>query len=155
MIAALAERKPVVAYTNHQMASAAYWLASQASEIFAERSADIGSIGVYLSLLDESGRFANDRIRREVFKTGRFKGMGLRGTELSSDQRQLLQARVDEIFGWFREAVTEGRAGAVPASAMEGQSFYAEEAKTNGLIDAVGSLADAEAELKALIARGA
>ena len=42
--------KPVVAFTDSLMASAAMWLASGANAIYATQSASVGSIGVYMRL---------------------------------------------------------------------------------------------------------
>ena len=46
-IAAASNQKPIVAYTDSLMASAAYWLSAGANAIFAAESATVGSIGVY------------------------------------------------------------------------------------------------------------
>lgn len=45
-IAAAAKIKPVIAYASDSMASAAYWLCSQASEVHVSTTGEIGSIGV-------------------------------------------------------------------------------------------------------------
>ena len=58
-IYAAAKRKKVVALVNPLCASAGYWLASQASEIIAVPSADIGSIGVYQLHWDDSQFWAD------------------------------------------------------------------------------------------------
>ena len=51
-IAALAEQKNVFAYCEGMCCSAAFWLASQCTQIFSTSSAQMGSVGVYLALLD-------------------------------------------------------------------------------------------------------
>lgn len=43
--------KPVIAYVGGQGASAAYWIASAAGQIFADETAELGSIGVVAGLL--------------------------------------------------------------------------------------------------------
>ena len=142
-------QKPVVAFTDSLMVSAAYWIGSQASMIVASKSAQVGSIGVYQAFLDSSRQAEIQGLKVELFKTGKFKGMGIDGTPLTDDQRKLLQERVDEVFGWFVDAVTEDRS--IPADAMQGQSFFAEEAMLNDLIDTIGGLPDAIEELAALM----
>src|SRR5690606_37146136 len=46
--------KPIYAVANTLAASAAYWLASQATEVVATPSATVGSIGVLVVHLDQS-----------------------------------------------------------------------------------------------------
>lgn len=142
VVAYAATKKPVVAFSDGMMCSAAYWLAVPADAIFAAPSADVGSIGVYSAVLDQSRAFEIAGLKTELFKTGKYKGMGVPGTPLTDDQRAWLQADVDKVFQWFRGAVTSNR-GAVPDEAMQGQTMFAYEAKENGLIDAVGTFEDA------------
>jgi len=133
-IAELAKSKNVYAYTNDCIASAAYWLASQCNGIFMSKSAQVGSIGVYLAVLDESKAFAQEGFSLELFKAGKFKGMGIPGTSLSDEQRAMLQERVEEIYDQFTGYVLAKRPN-IPKSAMEGQMFSADEATANGLAD--------------------
>lgn len=142
-----AQKKPVIAYADGQMCSAAYYLASAASQIYALPSAQVGSIGVYLSLLDMSRAAEMQGIRVELFKSGKFKGMGQPGTSLNDEQRAMLQARVDKIGKKFRSDVVTGRQREIDPAIMQGQSFDADEAMTAGLIDGItnfeGALSDA------------
>ena len=43
-----------IAYIDDCACSAAYWIASQASEVYANPTASFGSIGVYVVLIDSS-----------------------------------------------------------------------------------------------------
>jgi len=142
VIAAVNERKPVVAFTDTEMASAAYWLASAASAVYATRSAAVGSIGVYAAWLDASRSFEMNGFRQEVEKVGKYKAAGLYGTAMTPEQRELVKRRVEEVAGWFKGFVSARRGGVRP-EAMEGQSFYGAEAAATGLVDAVGSREDA------------
>ncbi len=131
--------KPIVAFTDSGMASAAYWLGSQAEAIVATESARVGSIGVYMALLDESVAYTQAGFKQELFKSGKFKGMGMPGVPLTDDQRELLQRSVNDIFEDFRDTVLNQRPD-VPADAMEGQTFRADEALELGLIDQIGGI---------------
>lgn len=131
------DTKPVVAFADGLTASAAYWMAAQADVVFATESAQVGSIGVYIALLDVSRYAEMEGLRVEVFKSGKHKAMGYPGTSLTDEQRAMLQARVDELGAKFRAAVREGRARAIDDDVMQGQSFGAEAAVANGLIDQV------------------
>jgi signal peptide peptidase SppA len=151
-LAAVNKTVPLVAYADGLCCSAAYWLASQASLIVSGKTAQSGSIGVYQAFLDRSREMELAGRKVELFSTGKFKGMGLTGLPLSDDQRAMLQSRVDQVFGWFKSAVADGR-GKVPDEAMQGQSYYGEDARKENLVDMIGSREDAVEELKALIGR--
>ncbi|RPJ07931.1 MAG: S49 family peptidase [Deltaproteobacteria bacterium] len=45
-------KKPIVAYTDGLMCSAAYWIASAAGEVVASKTSEVGSIGVALTHYD-------------------------------------------------------------------------------------------------------
>jgi ClpP class serine protease len=56
------QSKPIVAVANNWMvASAGYWLATQASEFYASPSSDVGSVGVYAGHTDMSRARAEAR----------------------------------------------------------------------------------------------
>lgn len=143
-------KKPTAAYTSGDMCSAAYWLGSAADLVMCSQSAHVGSIGVYSAWLDESRAMENAGIRTEIVKCGKFKGMGIKGRTMSDEEKALLQARCDEVYGWFTGFVGSQRPD-VWESAMEGQSFFGSEAKENGLVDAVCSEGEAVANLLELI----
>lgn len=62
-VRALADKKPVTAYIEYMAASAAYWIASQASTIVAAPSALVGSIGAYMVHYDLSAYYANEGVK--------------------------------------------------------------------------------------------
>ena len=147
-IRAAAAVVPSVAYTSGLMASAAYWIGSQADAIYAAQSALVGSIGVYMAWLDSSRAMEMAGLKTELIKHGKFKAIGLDGTALNDEQRAMLQSRVDRVFEWFAGAVREQRD--VDPAAMEGQTYYGDDAIAVGLVDAVGSRDDAIAEARQL-----
>lgn len=131
-----AEEKPVIAYTDGQMCSAAYWLASQCSAIYASQSADVGSIGVYLALLDESAALAQQGVKVNLIKAGRLKAAGAPFQPLTDDERAMFQRDVDKIYAKFTAAVRAGR-GDLADDLLQGQSFDGEDAARLGLTDGV------------------
>lgn len=139
-IRAAAQRKPVIAYADGLMGSAAYWLGSQASAIYATPSAEVGSVGAYIALLDRTREMEMSGLRVDLFRSGKHKGMGYPGTILSDEQRAMLQARVDATGAQFRAAVRDGRSRPISDDVMQGQSFGAAAALANGLVDSVGTL---------------
>ena len=132
------------------MASAAYWLASGADIILASQSAQVGSIGVYMAWMDDSRAMEMKGYRAELIKRGKFKGMGVSGTSLSDDARALLQNSVDQVYGWFTGHVKLFRED-ISQEAMEGQTFFAADAKEQDLIDAIGTREDAMRQINEMI----
>jgi signal peptide peptidase SppA len=131
-----AVNKPIYAFTSGLIASAAYWLAAATEGIFATKSADIGSIGVYIPWADYTEAYKKEGVKIELFTSGKYKGMGFPGTKLSEDQRKLLQGRVVEIANMFYSHVQQNRPDVADES-MQGQIFKAEQAVENGLIDGI------------------
>jgi signal peptide peptidase SppA len=136
-------QKHVVSYTDTMEASAAYWIGSQAWSSWASPSATVGSVGVYLPILDQSRRFDALGVRQEVIKSGKYKGIGIPGTSVSEEQRALLQDRVNGIHAAFKAAVRAGRGKAIEDKHMEGQDFDGAGAVIAGLIDQLGTLNEA------------
>ena len=141
--------KPVTAHTAGTMASAAYWLGSQAQSVTMTRSASVGSIGVMVPHIDQSKRAEMLGVKVELFTTGKFKAAGFPGTSLTEAQRELIQERIDQVFGDFKSAVTrQGRA--IPAEAMQGQTFYGPQAEALGLANVVRNRSAASASVDTL-----
>lgn len=140
--------KPVVGFSDSLVASAMQWLGSACKACYGTESSQWGCIGVYQYWCDESRAFEKEGLKPEVFKTGKYKGMGLPGTSLTDEQRAFIQASVEEVSGWFKTAMRENRG--VSDDVMEGQCFYGEAALKAGLIDRIGTKQDALAEARAM-----
>ena len=125
--------KPTMAYSDTEMASAAYWIASAADKVVVSPSSTIGSIGVYLTIADMTEMAKAQGIKMVVLKAGKFKAAGVPGTSLSDDQVANLQAGVDEIHGDFKAAVLKTRK-LVKAEDMEGQVFSGKQAAQRNLV---------------------
>ena len=146
-VASLNEHKPVYAFSSGLMASAAYWIASQARAIYATPSAQVGSIGVVQAVVDDSAALDKEGIKVEVFSVGKYKAMGAPGNPLTKDQRELIQSNLAEIAGEFHAAVlAKGRA--IPPDAMEGQTFSGRQAQRYNLAGMVPDRAEAMRRLR-------
>jgi len=143
-IAMLNKKKPVYASVEGTMASAAYWLGSQARTIVASPSSKVGSIGVYLPVVDSSENYKAQGVKVELIKNkeAKYKGAGFDGTSLTEDQKQYLADMVQDIFKDFRGAVLSSRPS-VPEEAMQGQVYLGRRAKGMQLVDVVGEFEDA------------
>jgi signal peptide peptidase SppA len=140
LIAEATKYKKVIAYSDSEMASAAYWLASSANLIYADMVSDVGSIGVYIPWVDQSAAFAMEGYKVDLIKNagGKYKGMGYPGTSLTPEQRDQMQKSVDQIFSMFQGHVLMNRPK-IKEEAMQGQTFLGDEALSVGLIDGVAT----------------
>ena len=129
--------KPKFAFTNGLMASAAYWAMSGADLIMGTKTANVGSIGVYMPVFDESRAYERAGVKVELIKAGALKGIGFPGTALSESGKAHLQERVDEIYGMFKSHVSAMRKNRVKDEDMQGQSFMGEKARNKGLMDGI------------------
>jgi signal peptide peptidase SppA len=134
MIASLG--KPTFAFTDGEMASAAYWLGSQADRVVVTPSSSVGSIGVYSVYYDFREALEAEGIKAKVFSAGTYKGMGIYGTSLTPEQEAFLQADVVSIWDDFKSAVTRKRSMVKPED-MEAQLFSGKLAAQKGLATAL------------------
>lgn len=141
------KKKPVVAYLGNGMtASAAYWIASNADELYATFSTDqIGSIGTYITMVNYEKFIANfyetDVVQVYATKsTEKNKGYRDAFADKSSTE-YLLQNDLDPFNDVFINTVKQNRAG-VKEAVFTGKLFMADEALEMGLIDGLKSWED-------------
>ncbi len=137
-IAAAAQRKPVLAVANLQMASAAYWVASQASQVIASPSAEIGSIGVLAIHQETSQADSQAGITTTVFRSVAAKADANGVEPLTEAARAAIETRIAETHQQFLAAVASGRRTTPEAVAQQfgqGRTLTAEQALAVGMID--------------------
>lgn len=146
-----ARTKHVAAFTGGLMASAAYWIGSQADVVYATPSARVGSIGVIQTLVDRSQQLAKNGVKVEVITAGKYKAAGHPATSLTDDQRAMLEAQVQEIHQEFMSAVNS-RSRSIAPEDMQGQDFSGKVAATKKLVSGLAnSKAQALARFRARI----
>ena len=131
--------KPIIAAVNASAHSAAYWLASQATEVVATPSAVLGSIGAYSLHTDESKALEKAGISVDVIKSGKEKAAGLVGP-LPPEARARVQKLVEDSRQTFLEDVALGRSStpaAVQKNYGEGAFYSAKDALKLGAIDRI------------------
>ncbi len=137
------KQKPVIAYIEDLGASAAYWVASQASKVHANATALVGSIGTFAVLYDFSKQCDKLGVKVHVVRAGKFKGMGTEGTEITDEQLAYWQGIVDKLNDLFLAGVSAGRK--LPLSKItelaDGRVHVGIEAQRLGLIDGVQTFA--------------
>lgn len=144
-LAAAAQTKACVVIVNSLCASAAYWIASQANEIVAVPSGDVGSIGVFMLHLDFSQCLAQAGINPTFIKndTSIYKAAGNPYEPLPSDVKDIFQAEVNRIGADFYKAVAKGRNVPVETVAGDfgrGLCIAARVAKPLGMIDRLATV---------------
>lgn len=140
-VAALADRKPVHAFIEDLGASAAYWVACQATRVVTNPTGMVGSIGTYGVVYDMSQAAAMEGVKAHVIRAGKYKGMGTPGTEISPEQLAEWQRGVDAINQHFLAGVSRGRnmTAEKVAELADGRAHIGQEALRLGLVDAVES----------------
>lgn len=138
-------QKPVYAIANSVAASAAYWLGSQASQLFVTPSGEVGSIGVFAAHEDYSKALEAKGVKRTLISAGPYKTEGNSGEPLSDDARAFIQSRIDDYYGQFVRAVARGR-GTNVAAVREGygggRTLGAKDAASAGMVDGVATFDD-------------
>jgi protease-4 len=139
----------VVAYIDGLGASAAYWIASQASHIFINSASTgyAGSLGVLCMSINQSDFLAKQGLKVEILRSSRAVDKArLNGVEeMDESVRASVQADLDQIGETFIAAVEKGRAGKLSTKedVFTGKVYRGADAKKHGLVDAIGSLQDA------------
>ncbi len=136
-------KKTIVAISNTLNASAAYYLSSQASELYVMPSSLTGSIGVYNAHHDISAYLAQMGVKITLVSAGRFKVENNGYEPLNETGLAAMQKLVDGYYDQFVAAVARGRkvkASAVKAGFGEGRVVMAPDAIASGMADKIGTL---------------
>lgn len=143
--------KPIVAISNYGMASAAYYLGSQADEVVASPSAEVGWIGTYTVHQDRSRALEDAGITTTIIRNPPGKAGGNPYEPLSDQARAEMQDSIDAYTEMFVSAVAKGR-GVTPATVRsdfgQGGGMNAKAARAAGLVDRVATLDDTLARME-------
>lgn len=143
--------KPVFAFTDGMMCSAAYWIGSAAEKVFiSNNTTAVGSIGVVATHTDVSKLEEKTGVKTTEVYAGRYKRIASQYAPLTDEGRQSIQERVDYIYSVFVSAVSEHR-GVSEREALEmadGKIFSGKQAIEAGLVDGVSTLDALIASLK-------
>ena len=124
--------KKVVAYSDSQCASAAYWLACAADAFFSDDSAVVGSISTFCAGVDSSQQWAMAGKQLKLFRTGPLKAIGLPGKAWTEAEEEFMTQRVQGIDAEFKSFCTARRG--LDDTQMNGAHWYAKHAPA-GLVD--------------------
>ena len=142
--------KPVIAVIRETGASGAYWIASAADHIVANRMSITGSIGVVSSYLEFSGFMEKYGIGYERLVAGKYKDLGVPYKKLSTEEEQKMQMMLDKIHDFFIEEVSVNRKleKSKVTKLATGEVFLGIEAVELGLVDQLGDLETAQEYLQ-------
>ena len=142
--------KPYYVAMGSQATSGGYYMAAPADKIYANRNCWTGSIGVTMGtfydiseLLDKYG------VETETITSGDNKAMGSSVEPMTKEQKEIFQSLVDEAYEQFVGIVADGRNMSVKEvkKLADGRIYTALQAKENGLVDEIGTLEDAVADM--------
>lgn len=148
--------KPIIAVVNDMACSAAYGIASQATEIVVSPTSVVGSIGVVLTHLDRSGELQSKGIKPTLIYAGAHKVDGNPFGPLSDAVKSDLQVEVAKFYDQFVSLVAQGRGDRLTeqhARATEARVFIGQEAIDRGLADRMASFDAVLASLQGKPAR--
>jgi protease-4 len=145
--------KPVVVYMGDVAASGGYWVSVGASAIVAQPGTITGSIGILVGKLVISGLYKRLRAGREALFRGEAAGMFHdMARRFSEQERQKLQALMEEMYNRFLAHVADGREMSREDvhSIGRGRVWTGQQALERGLVDELGDFNKAVAKAKEL-----
>lgn len=137
--------KKVIVSMGSVAASGGYYIAAPATKIISNPGTLTGSIGVIMEIPNIEGLMNKIGIKTEVIKSGRHKDIASAFRTMGKEEREILQGVMDNVHEQFIKAVAEGRKIKIDEvrKIADGRIFTGEQAKTQGLVDDLGTLEDA------------
>jgi len=144
--------KPLVVSMGDVAASGGYYISMNAKKIYAEPGTITGSIGVVGGKLATQGLFDKIGINTSIITRGKNAGVMSMTTPFNDTERAAMQGLMNDIYKQFTEKAAKGRKMDVVKleKLARGRIYTGLQAKELGLVDEIGTLADAIAEAKKL-----
>jgi protease-4 len=138
--------KPCVGLIDGQCCSGGIYVASFCDELYAvNRLCEIGSIGVYVTLVDDTKFYEEYGFKIIVIypPESKFKNLEVREA-LEGKPKRIIQEVLSPFAIAFQEIVKANRKNLDTSveGILEGRVFYAYEAEKNGLIDGIKNLSE-------------
>ncbi|MBI2678892.1 MAG: signal peptide peptidase SppA [Candidatus Koribacter versatilis] len=134
------KKKRVVTSIETVGASGGYYIASASDKIFANPGSVVGSIGVIAEWFNYEELVKWAKLKPIIFKTGEFKDTGTPTRELTPREKEYLQGLINDMYGQFMTAVSEGRKMKLDEvkALADGRVWTGKQGKELKLIDEVG-----------------
>ena len=135
-------KKPIYAVVEETCASAAYYIAVSADEIFVDKASIVGSIGVLMDGFGFTGLMDKLGVERRLMTAGQNKGFMDPFSPQTDKQRQFAQSMLDQIHQQFISAVKSGRGERLKETpdTFSGLFWTGQQAVEMGLADQLGNL---------------
>lgn len=135
-------KKPVYAVVEESCASAAYYIAAGADQIFVDKASIVGSIGVLMDGFGFTGLMDKLGVERRLMTAGENKGFLDPFSPQTERHRQHAQAMLDQIHKQFIEVVKAGRGKRLKDTPelFTGLFWTGQQAVDMGLADHMGNL---------------
>ncbi len=135
-------KKPVYAVVEETCASAAYYIAVAADEIFVDKASIVGSIGVLMDSFGFTGLMEKVGVERRLMTAGENKGFLDPFSPQSPQQKVFAQTILDQIHKQFIETVKAGRGARLKETPdmFSGLFWSGQQAIEMGLADKLGNL---------------
>ncbi|MCE2775267.1 MAG: S49 family peptidase [Burkholderiaceae bacterium] len=135
-------QKPVYAVVEESCASAAYYIAVAADQIYVDKASIVGSIGVLMDGFGFTGLMDKLGVERRLMTAGENKGFLDPFSPQTKTQRAYAQTMLDQIHQQFIQVVREGRGKRLKETPelFSGLFWTGQQAIELGLADALGSL---------------
>ena len=135
-------KKPVDAVVEESCASAAYYIAVAADEIYVDKASIVGSIGVLMDGFGFTGLMDKLGVERRLMTAGVNKGFLDPFSPQTKNQRTHAQTLLDQIHKQFIQVVREGRGKRLKETPelFSGLFWSGEQAVSLGLADGLGNL---------------
>jgi len=142
IVATQKKGKPVVASFSELAASGGYYVAAPADKIYSHPDAITGSIGVISIIPSIEGLTEKIGVKMIVIKSGAHKDESYGFRDLTSEERAIWQAMIDEAYNEFVAVVAKGRNLEIAKvkQLADGRIFTGNQAKALGLVDEIGNL---------------
>ncbi|MBA7559405.1 hypothetical protein ES708_01019 [subsurface metagenome] len=135
--------KPIVAYTDGMMASAAYYIGAAADKIYISGDMpEIGSIGVVMTHLDYSKSDEMYGYKETDIFAGKYKRIATGNRPLSKEGKAYLQDQVDYVYSIFVNDIAKYRGVSIDdvlENMADGKIFIGKQALDAGLVDGVST----------------
>ena len=135
-------KKPVYAVVEESCASAAYYIAVSADQIFVDKASIVGSIGVLMDGFGFTGLMDKLGVERRLLTAGENKGFLDPFSPQSETQRAFAQSMLDQIHQQFIAVVKAGRGDRLKDAPemFSGLFWSGQQAVELGLADHLGNL---------------
>ena len=134
--------KKVYAVVEETCASAAYYIAVAADEIYADKASLVGSIGVLMDGFGFTGLMDKIGVERRLMTAGENKGFLDPFSPSDEKQQAVVQAMLDDIHQQFIAVVREGRGDRLKETpdTFSGLVWNGQQAVVLGLVDGLSNL---------------